>query len=75
MKLFVWNDVDGVSHNYHDGGGVVVIAETLDRAREIIVSEGRSKPDCGALKADPDLVRDCAAGEEYIAIHPDAGCC
>jgi hypothetical protein len=74
MKLFIWNNIDGVSRNYHDGGGLVVIAASLERAREMIVTEDRCKPTCAALTVDPDLTRECE-GEEYFAIHPDAGCC
>ncbi len=34
MKVFVWADVSRCSYSYHSGGGVVVFAETEQRARE-----------------------------------------
>jgi hypothetical protein len=71
MKLFVWSNVERVTGSYHDGGGVAAIAETLERARELLVKQA---PECEALTADPDLVRDCD-GPEYLEIFPDAGCC
>lgn len=75
MKLFVWNNVDHVSDSYHDNGGVVAIAESLQRAREIIAEATRhaEKP-CAAMTIEPDLSRECD-GPEFIAIHPNAGCC
>jgi hypothetical protein len=71
MKLFVWNDVTKATDNYHDGGGIVVIADSLERARELIEQKS---PGCSAATEDPDLVRECE-GQEYIAVHRDAGCC
>lgn len=75
MKLFVWDDVENVSGNYHDNGGLVVIAETLQRAHEIIseATKHAEKP-CGALTAAPDFIRECE-GPEYVSVHPNAGCC
>ena len=34
--LFIWHDADDVSDNYHTNGGVGVIAENLDAAREYL---------------------------------------
>lgn len=80
MKLFVWNDADAVSANYHSNGGLVVIAESFERAREMIAEATKKKPYsqpdaiCEALTIAPDLIRECE-GPEYIAVHPNAGCC
>ena len=75
MKLFVWNRVDHATDNYHDEGGVMVIAETLDRARELLKGKtGKDERPCGALTKEPDLVRECE-GPDYIGVFPDAGCC
>lgn len=73
MKLFMWDFVGGATGSYHDGGGVVVIAETLERAREMIAAE-KEREKCEALTQEPDLVRECD-GPEHISVHPDAGCC
>ena len=75
MKLFVWNRARRATDNYHDEGGIIAIAETLGRARELLAAQCDNEDGpCSAMTAEPDLVRDCE-GPEYIAIHPDAGCC
>lgn len=71
MNLYIWHRVEKASGNYHDGGGVVVIAASLDRAREMVEATAKG---CAASTEEPDLVRPCE-GPEFIAIHPDAGCC
>lgn len=71
MKLFIWYDVAKASSRYHDEGGVVVIADSLDRARELIE---QAAPGCAAATVAPSLVRECD-GPEHITIHPNAGCC
>ena len=72
MKVFVWQRVDRCSDNYHPSGGVVVFAESEDRAREL----AQAHPGC-AIKADekPDAVRQVNGGDEAVYIMPDAGCC
>ena len=72
MKVFVWARVGKCSDNYHEDGGVVVFAETEQRAREIANGE----EGC-AIREDehPDDVRDVVGGDEAVFIMPDAGCC
>ena len=71
MKVFIWCDVETMSEYYHSNGGVVVFAETEDRAREIANVDGCSiKPE-----EKPDEVRDVAGGEEKVFYMPNAGCC
>ncbi len=72
MNLYIWDSVRSATSNYHSEGGIVAIAETIDRAREMVAKE--CGPNCGALADMPDLVRECS-GPEYITVHPDAGCC
>jgi hypothetical protein len=74
MQLFIWNNVDHASDRYHDDGGVIVIAETLEHARAMLDGYGDREAPCEAMTKEPDLVRECV-GPEYIAIHPNAGCC
>ena len=33
MQLYIWKNVSPVSSYYHDGGSVVVIASSLEKAR------------------------------------------
>jgi len=70
MKVFVWNEVAKATDRYHSGGGIVVFAETLERAIELASAEGAD-----ILAEDfPDDVRD-THGPEACYIMPDAGCC
>jgi hypothetical protein len=72
MKVFVWADVGQCSYSYHSGGGVVVFAETEQRAREI----ANAHEGCAIQENEaPDDVRDVAGGDERVFIMPDAGCC
>ncbi len=74
MKLFIWNSVDQVSSSYHDGGGLLVAARSLDEAREK-VKENLSQG-CGALKDEPDHIVDIVNSEsDLFCVFPDAGCC
>jgi len=75
MKLYIWHRADRATANYHDEGGVIAIAESLERARELIKpNTGKDEQDCSALTQVPDLVRECE-GPEGVFVHPDAGCC
>jgi len=70
MKVFVWERVDKCSDSYHEAGGVVVFADTLDRAFEIANVGG-----CQIRRdEEPDEVREVEGGEA-VYVMPDAGCC
>lgn len=72
MKVFVWERVDHCTDNYHSEGGVVVFAETEERAREL----ANSKEGCSISENEvPDDVREVQGGSESVYIMPDAGCC
>lgn len=72
-NVYVWNRLDKLTDNYHCEGGLVVVAGSLDRAREIAVQR---VPTCDP-SPDPDQVWPLAAGaiEEQVFCFPDAGCC
>lgn len=71
MKVFVWCDVQVMSTNYHSDGGVVVFAETEERAREIANVDGcQIKPE-----ETPVDVREVDGGAERVYYMPNAGCC
>ena len=42
MKVFVWERADHVTDNWHTEGGLVVFAETEERARELANAERRA---------------------------------
>ena len=72
MKVFIWENVEKCSDNYHSDGGVVVIAETEERAREIANLE----PGCN-IQNDEEVsyVVGTYSKKEKVFIFPDAGCC
>lgn len=79
MKVFVWQRIKQCTSSYHPEGGVVVFAETEERARQLVgeyVEPYDDKPRC-VIGPDekPDEVREVIGGDEKIFIMPDAGCC
>lgn len=66
--LFVWGQVSGITDNYHDGGCVAAIADSLDAARQLI---GRGEP----MTAPPDFTAPVQCDEDRVFVFPDAGCC
>jgi len=71
MKVFIWCNVEKMSDNYHSDGGVVVFAETEERAREIANVDG-----CSIKSHEmPDEMREVVGGVERIFYMPNAGCC
>jgi len=74
MKVFVWERVQHASSSYHSEGGVVVFAETEERARELANAQTGWGTEISADEL-PDEVREVVGGEEKVFIMPDAGCC
>lgn len=82
MKIFIWKEVAGLTNNWHDGGGVAVVAEDLESARKALVEDGvrtEAKGDheiCEALTKDPDGSYQLVDAEgPAIFYFPNAGCC
>lgn len=74
MRLFVWKYVGQCTDNYHNGGGVLVIASDLDAARDLIRTRRDIPVECEAYSEAPDEDRECEAPETVI-VFQDAGCC
>jgi hypothetical protein len=36
MNVYVWQEVTGLTDSYHSGGGLVVVAESLEAARALV---------------------------------------
>lgn len=59
MKVFIWEMVSHCTTNYHDGGGVLVVAETLDKAREFFRKDNAYVPTlekCEVFTREPDHI-------------------
>jgi hypothetical protein len=72
MKVFIWERVRECSECFHSEGGVVVFAETEERARELA-----NREDGCAIQPEelPDEIREVITGDEKVYIIPDTGCC
>ena len=70
MKVFVWNRIEKASDNYHEEGGLVVFAESLEKALQLANAIGAHP----TQEEAPDEIRECK-GDEKAYVMPDAGCC
>lgn len=80
MKVFVWEYVNGLTYNYHNGGGVMIIAHDLRTARSFWLSESSSSEwfdpkKCELLEKEPDFVCSVEGQCPRIIEFPDVGCC
>lgn len=77
MKMFLWQRVSNATGSCHDEGGIVVLAENLERARELLLSRPAIPKSCQALAVDPDFSCKISGPkiEEDVWVFPDAGCC
>lgn len=90
MNVYVWPETWPITHYVHDGGAVLVVAASLDRAREMWrehVEKWRTKhahiyddlsargPQPDALDEEPGHVLPTTSTEELLLVFPDAGCC
>lgn len=65
MKTFIWERIEQLTDNYHPGGGLVIIAESLERAKTLLPN---------ITLPVPDYMTDGGI-EEKVFIFPDSGCC
>lgn len=75
MKLYIFENLTQVSHHYHPGGGLVVVAENKERVMEIFNSDYNN-----VVIEEEDWknvviynIEDGAKEDWYV--FPDAGCC
>lgn len=85
MNLYIWHDAAPVTAEYHNGGGLLVIAPSLYEARlaaaESLQAELTEANEIGGSweTDEPDLVLELAESAELpdhrVLVHPDKGCC
>lgn len=80
--LCIWNDVDHVTERYHQEGGIVVIADNLEAALQMIRDKCPGcdckipiRPERHVGLAMPDYMAKIVAYEDKIFLFPNAGCC
>ena len=76
MKIFIWRNVKKLTDNYHDDGGVIVVAETVERAMDLVPYTGDGERTTRVL-GPPDSIYTLPVGvsEEKVTVFPDNGCC
>lgn len=80
MNVYVWERLENMSSNYHPEGGVVVVADSLDAAYELLrTKDGKYAPvpeDSDIFKTAPtEIYLLLGAATPRIFTMPDAGCC
>lgn len=71
MNVYIWKYAEQITDSWHDGGGVLAIAESEEEARTLIKAGSPV-----AVLGDVDLVLALAGPtEKRVIIFPDAGCC
>lgn len=68
--LFIWENLNNVSNNYHPEGGLVVIAEDLETAKRLATEQGVVFDESSTLSLSAST--DASQG---VFIFPNAGCC
>ena len=73
MNIYVWHQIDKCTSSYHSEGGVVAIAESEERARELAKVEGAYIE----LHESPDMEHKLEDDHtaESVYLFPNAGCC
>jgi len=76
MKIFILTNVGQLTNNWHSGGGLVIVAENLEAAKELIKNEEEIKITDdewnGTINYD---LNNHSSNIGCYYIFPDAGCC
>lgn len=77
MNIYIYKGVDGLTGNYHDGGGLVIVTDRSpldaynDHAAKVSEYEALAIEKLPA----PDNVINAVTTTERVYVFPDAGCC
>lgn len=66
MNIYIWERIDELTDNYHAAGGLVIIAESEERCKEL-------EPKIKDQKPDRAFVTNAIIEEVFV--FPNAGCC
>ncbi len=74
MKIFIWEYAGKVSNNYHSGGGLVVIANDIAEANELINADGNIDLTNSEFtnRLEFEVISETTS---KVIVFPDAGCC
>jgi hypothetical protein len=74
MKMFVFEDLDKVSGNYHENGGLMVIARNREHVENLIEGDECieiTEEEWGKVR----VFELSGEANPEIFVFPDAGCC
>lgn len=75
-NLYVWHYVAPITAEWHNGGGLLVAAESQDEAIALAKAHMGQFEDYREGPGDPDLVASLPDAPEWtVYTHPDQGCC
>ena len=86
MFVYIFEDVSELTDRYHDGGGLVIIANNRKQAKKLAENYIEPVPwgskNCYIKLSDEDLanvkvysLNPDRAHKEKVFVFPDAGCC
>lgn len=76
--IALWTDLDGLTNDYHNGGGAVVLADSVERACVLLRAAAvRLKQTDQELVESVEILHGPggSGGVERVVIFPNAGCC
>lgn len=74
MNVYVFEYIDQVSDNYHSEGGLMVVAQSVERAQELIDAESNVEVTSEEW-AEVIVIKAADTEQERLIVFPDAGCC
>lgn len=75
MKTYIFDYISDLTDNYHSGGGLVIIADNKEDAKELYASKNFDVEFYDEWWDDLSMEYECLAEEKNVFIFPDAGCC
>lgn len=74
MKVFIFESINQVTSSWHPEGGLVIVAQSKERAKEMI----SASKDISVTESEWEkvvVIETKYNEEERIIVFPDAGCC
>lgn len=76
MNIYIWFDVNDLTDRYHNSGGLVIIASSLESARESFLKEHPEQDKCEMFIIEPDETFALNGNvTNRVYRFQDAGCC
>jgi hypothetical protein len=73
MKIYIFERISQVSGNWHPEGGLVIIANDIEEAKQLIAKDDNISPTDKEWETVESF--EIIANEPKYWVMPDAGCC